>query len=323
MRGLSTGAGILRDLGLPIPGGARLDVAGKVVLITGGADGIGLALARRLHGQRATVALIDVSGPGLKAASALLGGSRVVTVTADIRDRAAMAAAVAEVVQLAGGIDVVIANAGVTPAPATLRTMDPADFDRVMDINITGTFNTVQATVDEVIKRRGHLIVISSGAAFTPGPGGSPYMISKAAVEQLGRALRLEVAANGATAGVVYFGMVDTGLAAATLDDDEFGRALDARLPAVLSRRMSADKAAEVIGRAIERRAGRVMAPAAWEPWALGRGLVNVLADGVLAADGKLQRMVRELEARSSLRPSSPSPGKATQSAIRSEDKRA
>nr|WP_038171684.1 SDR family oxidoreductase [Tomitella biformata] len=310
--GFQSAAGILRDLGLPIPGGRRLDVAGKVVLITGGADGIGLALARRLHRQGATVALIDVSASGLKAADSALGGDRVVTVTADIRDRAAMADAVAEIVRRVGGIDVVIANAGVTPSPATLRTIDPADFDRVMDINITGTFNTVHATVDEVIARAGHLVVISSGAAFTPGPGGAPYMISKAAVEQLGRALRLEVAANGATAGVVYFGMVDTALASATLDDDQFGRALDARLPGVLSRRMSADKAAEVIGRAIERRAGRVMAPAAWEPWALGRGFVNVLADGVLAADAKLHHLIRDLESRSrTARPASqPQPDK-------------
>lgn len=309
MLGLTTGMGILRDLGLPIPGAAnRLDVAGKVVLITGGADGIGLALARRLHRQGAILALVDVSAPGLKAADAALGGDRVLTVVADIRDRAALAAGVAEIAARLGGIDVVVANAGVTPAPATLRTIDPADFDRVMDINITGTFNTVHATVDEVIKRRGHLIVISSGAAFTPGPGGSPYMISKAAVEQLGRALRLEVAANGATAGVVYFGMVDTGLAAATLDDDQFGRALDARLPGVLSRRMSPEKAAQVIGRAIERRAGRVMAPAAWEPWALGRGFVNVLADGVLAADSKLHGMIRDLESRSKTAQPAPQP---------------
>lgn len=297
-------AGILRDLGLPLPGGPRLDVAGKVVMITGGADGIGLALARRLHGQGATVALVDVSAAGLEAASALLGGQglageRVVTVAADVRDRPAMVAAVAQIVARAGGIDVVVANAGVTPAPATLRTIDPADFDRVLAVNVTGAFNTVQAAVGEVLKRRGHLVVVSSGAAFTPGPGGSPYMISKAAVEQLGRALRLEVAAHGATAGVAYFGMVDTGLAAATLDEDPFGRALDARLPALLSRRMSAAAAAEVLARAIERRAGRTMAPAAWEPWALGRGLVNVLADGYLAADAELHRLLRELESRS------------------------
>lgn len=292
-------AGILRDLGIPLPGRrVDLDVAGKVVLITGGGDGIGLALARTLHSRGAVVALVDVNESALAAAASSLGGQRVLTVTADVRDRPAMEAAVHEIIGRAGRLDVVVANAGVTPPPATLRQIDPEGFDRVIDINLIGVFNTVHPAIDEVIERRGHIVVISSAAAFAPGLGGASYMISKAGVEQLGRALRLELAGYGATAGVAYFGVVETALARATLDDDELGRQLDSRLPKPLRRRITADQAATVIADAIARRAGRTLAPAAWQPWALGRGFVNILADGYLAADGDCHRLIRELENR-------------------------
>lgn len=297
-------AGMLRDLGLPLPvRRVDYDVAGKVVLITGGADGIGLATARLLHARGATVALVDVNESALAAAESAFGTAdggtpRALTIAADVRDRAAMVDAVAEVVARADRLDVVVANAGVTPPPATLRQIDPAGFDRVIDINLTGVFNTVHPAVDQVIANRGHVVVVSSAASFAPGLGGASYMISKAAVEQLGRALRLEVAGYGASAGVAYFGMVETQLARATLDDDEIGRELDARLPKLLRHRISADEAATVIADAIARRAGRTLAPAAWQPWALGRGLVNVLADGYLAADSGCHDLIHRLESR-------------------------
>ncbi|OZM74452.1 short-chain dehydrogenase [Amycolatopsis antarctica] len=291
-------AGIVRDLGIPLPGkGIDYDVAGRTVLITGGGDGIGFALARVLHSRGATVALIDVDEAALVRAAAGLGGQRVLTVTADVRDRGAMRSAVREVRARTGRLDVVVANAGVTPPPATLRQIDPAGFDRVLGVNLTGVFNTVHPAIDEVVARRGHIVVVSSAAAFAPGPGGAAYMISKAGVEQLGRALRLEIAGEGATAGVAYFGMVDTRLARATLDEDPIGRQLDARLPAPLRRRITADAAAAVLADAISRRAARTVAPASWQGWALLRGLVNVFADGYLAADVRMHQLVRALEA--------------------------
>lgn len=288
----------LRDLGLPWPRGrVEYDVAGKAVLVTGGADGIGFALARLLHTRGAFVALVDSDGGELAAAASALGEQRTVTVTADVRDRAAMTAAVEETVARAGRLDVVVANAGITPPPATLRQIDPAAFNRVLDVNLNGTFNIVHATADEVIARRGHIVVVSSAASFTPGPAGSAYMISKAAVEQLGRALRLELAGHGATVGVAHFGFVDTGLAQNILDDDPVGRRLQSRLPAPLRRRITPERAATVLADGIARRAGVTMAPLAWQPWALFRGLVNILADAYLARDRELALLVRDVEA--------------------------
>ncbi|MFD4193716.1 short-chain dehydrogenase/reductase [Amycolatopsis thermoflava] len=287
----------LRDLGLPLPGGRTYRVAGRTVLITGGGAGIGRALARVLHARGAVVALVDRDGAALEAAAEELG-DRVLTAVADVRDRDGIASAVRGLAGRAGGLDVVVANAGVTPPPATLRQIEPGEFDRVLAVNVTGAFNTVRPALDHLIARRGHVVVVSSAAAFVPGPGGAAYMVSKAAVEQLGRALRLELAGHGVTAGVAYFGVVDTQLARTTLDDDPIGQALEKRLPPPLRRRITAVEAATVLADAIARRAGRTLAPAAWQPWALLRGVVNVAADAYLAADRRTQALIRELEER-------------------------
>ncbi|MCX6399785.1 MAG: short-chain dehydrogenase/reductase [Propionibacteriales bacterium] len=274
------------------------DVRDKAVLITGAGQGIGLALARRLHEQGACVALVDISEPGLKAAVATLGDSRVFTLTADVADRAAMAEVVARVVDHHGRLDVVVANAGVTPPPATIRTMDLADYDRVVAINQTGILNTVQPALDAVIAQRGHVVVVASCAAFSPGIGGVAYMSSKAAAEQIGRALKLELTPHGASAGVAYFGFVDTPLATATLDDDPLGRRLDELLGWPLNHRISADDAAESIARGIARRSGATIAPARWLPYSLLRGVLNAGADRLLVRDKRVHLMIRDLEAR-------------------------
>ncbi|GAB3452064.1 short-chain dehydrogenase/reductase [Actinophytocola sediminis] len=288
----------LRDLGLPLPGGRTYRVAGRTVLITGGGAGIGRALANHLHQRGAIVALVDRDEHALASTEHELGGDRVLTAVADVRDRPGVADAIEDLADRAGGLDVVVANAGVTPPPATLRQLDPAEFDRVLAINVTGAFNTVRAATARLIDRRGHIVVVSSAAAFVPGPGGAPYMISKAAVEQLGRALRLELAPHGVSVGVAYFGVVDTQLARTTLDEDPIGRELESRLPAPLRRRITAARAAEVLADGIARRAGRTLAPAGWQPWALLRGLLNVGVDAFLAGDRATHRLILDLEAR-------------------------
>ncbi|KQY57114.1 MULTISPECIES: short-chain dehydrogenase/reductase [unclassified Nocardioides] len=274
------------------------DVRGKVVLITGAGQGIGLALARRLHDQGASVAMVDVNEVGLKEAALGLGSARVLPITADVTDRDAMAAAVARVVEHHGRLDVVVANAGVTPPPATIRTMNLADYDRVVAINQTGVLNTVQPALDAVIAAKGHVVVVASCAAFSPGVGGVGYMSSKAAAEQIGRALKLELAPHGASAGVAYFGFVDTPLATATLDDDPMGRRLDELLGWPLNHRISADAAAESIADGIAGRAAATVAPARWVPYSLFRGVLNAGVDRVLARDRRVHEMVRDLEAR-------------------------
>lgn len=274
------------------------DVRDKVVLITGGGQGIGLALAKRLHAQGAWVALVDVNEAALTQASRTLGGDRVFVATADVTDRSAMADVVSDVIAHHGRLDVVVANAGVTPAPATIRTMDLADYDRVVAINQTGVLNTVRPALEAVIESGGHVVVVASCAAFSPGVGGAAYMSTKAAAEQIGRALKLELAPHGATAGVAYFGFVDTPLATATLDDDPIGRRLDELLGWPLNHRISADAAAASIANGIADRAGATIAPARWQPYSLFRGVINAAVDRVLARDRRVHQLIRDLEAR-------------------------
>lgn len=275
----------------------RMDVRGRVALITGAAQGIGLALARQLCGDGASVALVDVDRSAVERAAAGLG-ERALGIAADVRDRAAMADATRQVVARFGRLDIVVANAGVTPTPATVRMMDGADFDRVIGINLNGVYNTVAPALEQVIEHRGHVVVVSSAAAFTPSPGGSPYMISKAGVEQFGRGLRLELAGHGASVQIAYFGIVDTAMTHAVLDDHDLGRQLNDMVAWPMSRRISADQAANSILGGIRRRAASTIAPRlGWRQYSRLRGVVNPILDSVLAGNRTVRGLVGQLEA--------------------------
>jgi NAD(P)-dependent dehydrogenase (short-subunit alcohol dehydrogenase family) len=273
---------------------SRLDVSGRVALITGARQGIGNALARELTARGATVVGLDMAeSPGV-----------ALSLTADVTDREAMRAAVERIVQRFGRLDVVVANAGVAPTPATLRTMDPAEYDRVIAVNQTGVFNTVHPAIEPVIAQRGHIHVVASVAAFSPGSGASPYMISKAAAEQIGRALRLELAPHGASAGVAYFGFVDTPMTHAAIDNDPLGHTALAMMPGPMRRRIRPEEAGRVIADGIARRAPVTIAPSAWKPLRWARGLGGLL-DAAIARDPRAHKLIRKTEAASS--PASPS----------------
>ena len=155
------------------------NMSGKVVLITGGASGIGAEVARRLHAKGANLILTDLDGAALAETAGRLGGSRVLTVVADVRDAAAMAGAVAQAVDRFGGIDVVLANAGIGSFGST-RNIDPEAFKRVIDVNVTGVFNTVHAALPALVQRRGYVLLVSSLAAFVAGPGMAARQLKRA-----------------------------------------------------------------------------------------------------------------------------------------------
>src|ERR1700744_5271414 len=169
-------------------------VDSQVVFITGAGQGIGAEVARRWHARGAKLVLTDLDAAALAERAAELGGDEhVLTVVADVRDLAAMQAAAAQAVEKFGGIDTVVANAGIASYGSVLN-VDPDAVKRVLDVNLLGVFHTVRAALPSVIDRRGDVCIVSSLAAFTAAPGMAPYDMSKAGNEHLAHALRLQVA---------------------------------------------------------------------------------------------------------------------------------
>lgn len=235
-------------------------VNGKVALITGGARGVGAEVARRLHGGGAKVVLTDVDEGALRDIAADLGGERVLTVVADVCDLDAMHDAVAQAVAVFGGIDVVMANAGISTYGSVLK-VDPEAFRRLVDINVVGVFNTVRAALPSVIDRRGYVLIVSSAAAFAASPGLAPYNAAKAGVEQFANALRLEVAHQGVDVGSAHMLWIDTPLVQEAKSDlPSFRRMLDA-LPSPLGRTTSVEACGKAFVKGIEGRKRQVYCP--------------------------------------------------------------
>jgi len=234
---------------------------GKVVFITGGARGIGAEVAHRLRNKGAKLVLTDLDKAALAALAAELGGDeRVLTVVADVRDLPAMQAAAARGVERFGGIDVVVANAGILSYGSVLQ-VDPEAFKRVLDVNVLGVFHTVRATLPAVIDRRGYVLIVSSLAAYTAAPGLAPYNASKAGVEILANALRLEVGHLGVSVGSAHMSWIDTALVRdSKADMSAFGELL-ARFPWPLSKTTTVDRCADAFVKGIEGRRDRIYCP--------------------------------------------------------------
>ncbi|MEZ0363277.1 SDR family oxidoreductase [Mycobacterium sp. pUA109] len=235
-------------------------VDSRVVFITGGAGGIGAAVARRLHAKGARLVLTDLDRAQLDALAAELGEDRVLTVVADVRDLAAMQAAAAQAVQRFGGIDVVLANAGIASYGSVLQ-VDPAAFRRLIEVNVLGVFHTVRAALPALIDRRGYVLIVSSLAAYAAAPGLAPYNASKAAVEHFANALRLEVAHHGVDVGSAHMSWIDTAMVQDTKADLSTFTEMLAKLPYPLSRTTSVEHCARAFVAGIEGRKRRINSP--------------------------------------------------------------
>jgi NAD(P)-dependent dehydrogenase (short-subunit alcohol dehydrogenase family) len=235
-------------------------VAGKVALITGGANGIGEEVARRLHDKGAKLVLIDLDGARLQEVAARFGGHDVLTEVADVRDLSALQAAVDKGVERFGGIDIVIANAGIVTG-GSLLAVDPQAFRTLIDVNVVGVFHTVRAALPSVIKRRGYVLIVSSAAAYAAMAGMVPYDTSKAGVEHFANALRLELAHRGVDVGSAHMLWIDTPLVREGKADSAAFREMLRRLPGPFGKTTSVEKCGEVFLKGIEGRKRQINCP--------------------------------------------------------------
>lgn len=266
---------------------------GKVVLVTGAARGIGEHTARLAAARGARLALVGLEPDRLAALAAELGAHWA---ECDVTDQPSLDAAVAGTVTALGGIDVVVANAGVANL-GTVATGPVESLVRTVDVNLNGVIRTVSATLPPLVAARGYALLVSSAAAFTALPGMAAYSASKAGVEQFGNVLRLETAHLGIGVGTAHPLWIDTDLVRGFHSDLGSFRTALRRLPWPLGTVSSVQACARALVRAIERRRRRVYVPGSVAAiQALRTLMLGRLADRVVARGSGRGALVRQLE---------------------------
>ena len=225
---------------------------GRVVVITGAAGGIGAALARRFVAGGDRVALLDLEADRLEPVTRDLTdrGGDVLAIVADVTSLDACQRAIEQVVARFGGVDVLVANAGITHLGRFVDT-DVAVIERVMDVNFFGSVNITKAALPSLVERRGRIAVMSSVAGIAPLAVRTGYSASKHALHGFFESLRTEVAADGVSITMVCPSFVRTGIGDRALGGDG-GRATVERTQTGTP--VEPDDLAELVVAAIDRR---------------------------------------------------------------------
>lgn len=184
---------------------------GKAALVSGAGSGIGRAIAEALAGRGARVVIADIDGAGAEQAAEEIGaGARAAAL--DVSDREQFARLVEQIVAEQGQLDLLVNNAG-TAAGGEAQDLRSEHWERVLDVNLRGTINGVQAAYPGMVERgSGHIVNVASLAGFAPTPLLTPYATSKFGVMGLSLSLRAEAATHGVGVSVLCPGPVETSL---------------------------------------------------------------------------------------------------------------
>jgi NAD(P)-dependent dehydrogenase (short-subunit alcohol dehydrogenase family) len=235
-----------------------MDLSGKTIFITGAARGIGAESGRRLAARGANVALVGLEPEELARVDAQCGANAA-WFECDVTDWDALQRAAEGTVERFGGIDVVMANAGIASAGMT-RSIDPRAFERMLEINLLGVWRTVRTCLPHVVERRGYVLVTGSLASALHAPGMAAYAASKAGVEAFANSLRSEVKHLGVDVGVGYFGFIDTDMVRGSDAHPALGQ-LRQELPGPIGKRYPVSAVGKAVADGIERRRRWVVVP--------------------------------------------------------------
>jgi NAD(P)-dependent dehydrogenase (short-subunit alcohol dehydrogenase family) len=257
-----------------LPRVSEAGLRGRRVFITGAARGIGAASARRLKASGARVAVAGIEPELLSELASELGGAP--WFECDVSDREQVEEAVNAAARALGGLDVVMANAGVA-AQLPLVGGEPEIFERTIAVNVLGVYYTLRAAGPHIGHPNGYALAVSSLAAAVHPPLMGAYCASKAAVEALANSLRSELRHTGARLGVAYFAEIDT-----DMTQRGFGTQAAKRLAGrggAITGVAPLEKAIDAVERGIARRSRRVAAPGWVGPILPVRDLVQRLVE--------------------------------------------
>jgi short-subunit dehydrogenase len=239
-------------------GGHRQRFAGNAVFITGASSGIGAALAREFAGEGADVALAARRVDRLEALASEIGktGRRAVVIACDVTRDGDLERAAGQARAALGKLDVVVANAGFG-VTGKLETLSLDDYRRQLETNVFGVLRTVYATLDDLKKTRGRLVLIGSVSGHVAVPGSSAYSMSKFAVRGLAASLGHELAPYGVAVTLISPGFVESEIS--QVDNRGVWRPQAPRRPIPASLVMATPTAARKIVSAVARRRREVV----------------------------------------------------------------
>jgi NAD(P)-dependent dehydrogenase (short-subunit alcohol dehydrogenase family) len=256
----------------------KYDLGGRTVAITGSTGGLGSALAQALRRRKANLALLDLDGDAVAEQAETLGGHGVARGWhADVRSLESLEDAMRAAAEHFGRLDVVIANAGVGETLGLVSDVEPDDWERTIDINLSGVWRTFKAAIPHVKQQHGHLLATASMASFLHSPLHGSYTASKAGVWALCDSTRLELRHLGVTVGSIHPTFFKTPMV-----DEAMTRPDSCRLWNNFTGLFALTPIETVVNdivRGIERRSAHIVSPRKLRLAALAPGLIQTYVD--------------------------------------------